>query len=194
MFFSKNIAVSLRGANPWRSAVFPGLVVAAALAVAVVGGMLNGKSGDDGVNGLVEALSSNSGNFLGSLGTLLPLGFAFVAGLVSAVNPCGFAMLPAYLGLYLGNEQSRGDGRSMRSLGRAIIVGGTVTFGFVALFSLAGIAIGLGGHSVIQEATPWFGVAVGVALAIAGAWLLGGGKDSPQPAYQGAFEQRNADG
>ena len=35
---------------------------------------------------------------------LIPLGYAFGAGMVSTVNPCGFAMLPAYLGLYLGSR------------------------------------------------------------------------------------------
>ena len=31
-----------------------------------------------------------------------PLGLAFAAGLVATINPCGFAMLPAYLSFFLG--------------------------------------------------------------------------------------------
>ena len=30
--------------------------------------------------------------------------FAFTAGLLSTVNPCGFAMLPAYLSFFMGLE------------------------------------------------------------------------------------------
>ena len=44
--------------------------------------------------------------FLSQLAVLLPVGYAFGAGMVSAVNPCGFAMLPVYLTLYLGAEDS----------------------------------------------------------------------------------------
>ncbi len=40
--------------------------------------------------------------WVSDLAGLLPFGFAFGAGMIAAVNPCGFAMLPAYLSLYLG--------------------------------------------------------------------------------------------
>ena len=63
-----------------------------ALGVAFVGGIIAGNSGEDGVNQVVEGLSS----FLAGKGALAPLGIALAAGLVSVVNPCGFAMLPAY--------------------------------------------------------------------------------------------------
>ena len=44
------------------------------------------------------------------------LGLAFAAGLVAALNPCGFAMLPAYLALVV-----RGEGLSRASaVGRAL--------------------------------------------------------------------------
>ncbi len=33
-----------------------------------------------------------------NISLIIPLGYAFGAGMVSTVNPCGFAMLPAYLG------------------------------------------------------------------------------------------------
>ncbi len=50
--------------------------------------------------------------WLSGLVAVLPVGYAFGAGMVSAVNPCGFAMLPAYLSLYLG---AREDGFAKRS-------------------------------------------------------------------------------
>ncbi|MGH9112549.1 MAG: cytochrome c biogenesis protein CcdA, partial [Acidimicrobiales bacterium] len=34
-----------------------------------------------------------------------PVGFAFAAGMVAAFNPCGFAMLPAYLSWFLGQSE-----------------------------------------------------------------------------------------
>ena len=64
----------------------------------------------------------------------------------------------------------------IRRLGRALVVGGTVTAGFVALFGVAGIAIGLGARSIVEGAIPWFGLVIGILLALAGVWLLSGGK------------------
>ena len=178
MTIAKGISASLRVANVWRSLLFPALVATPALAVAFVGAILTGdSSGIGGVNGFVEFLSGDSSSFLGGLGLLAPFGFAFAAGMASAVNPCGFAMLPAYLGLYLGtNEKGNEDVKPVRHLGRAIVVGGTVTAGFVVLFGAAGTVIGLGARSFVGDVLPWVGLAVGVVLAIAGSWLIGGGK------------------
>ena len=177
MLTSRSIATSLRQAKVWWSVALPGLVATLALAVAVIAGTLTGSTADGGVNGYVDTISGRSGTFLGSLGVIIPLGFAFAAGLVSCVNPCGFAMLPAYLGLYLGDkQQGEGPMHPARLLGQALLVSGAVTAGFVVLFSVAGVAIGLGAHSIVEEATPWFGLAIGVALAVAGAWVLSGGK------------------
>ena len=160
----------------WRGYVLPVIAGSLALAVAVIGAILTGDAGGvDGVNAFVENLSGNSGSFLGDIG--LPLGFAFAAGMVAAVNPCGFAMLPAYLGLYLGSSEKGGNRKDViQHLGRALLVGGMVTSGFVFLFGAAGIVINAGARSVIGEVTPWFGLAIGVLLTIAGSWLLGGGK------------------
>ena len=167
----------MRKANLWRRAVFPGLIAFGALGMAIIGSIIAGNAGDDGVNEVVETLSNNSASFLGGMGSLAPLGFALAAGLVSAVNPCGFAMLPAYLGLYLGaNEQSNGAAHPVRLLSKALLVGGAVTAGFVVLFSVAGLVIGFGAHSFVVGVTPWIGLAIGVVLAIAGAWMLGGGE------------------
>jgi len=104
---------------------------------------------------------------------LLPLGFAFGAGMVSAVNPCGFAMLPAYLGLYLRGSVDRSGSRRER-LARAIVVGGSVTAGFVALFGITGLAIGAGTRS-LTSAFPWLGLGTGVLLVMVGAWTWFGG-------------------
>ena len=110
------------------------------------------------------------------LGLLAPLGFAFAAGMASAVNPCGFAMLPAYLGLYLGSkDKDREQPHPIRRLSRALLVGGAVTGGFVLLFGIAGLVIG-GGARTVVDIIPWLGLSIGILLAILGAWTLGGGK------------------
>jgi cytochrome c-type biogenesis protein len=145
-----------------------------ALGFAVVGAIITGS--DIGfVVGSVEGASASSGNFLDRASTLFPLGFAFSAGMVSSVNPCGFAMLPAYLGLYLGDSGNDGDERGLASrLQRAVLVGSTVTLGFVVMFAVVGVPIGLGARGIIGV-FPWVGLSIGVLLALVGTYILGGG-------------------
>ena len=85
--------------------VLPYLLSIAVLTAAVIAGFMVGTGGNSVVGGVLDA-SSNSSNRLGTLGDFLPFGFAFAAGMVSTVNPCGFMMLPAYLGLYVGTGQT----------------------------------------------------------------------------------------
>ena len=159
-----------------RLVAVPFLAGTLALGTAVVGALLVGGTGTGGVNGFVESLSGSSSSNLGELGLLAPLGFAFAVGMASAVNPCGFAMLPAYLGLYLGtNEQGTGRRGVAGHLGRALLVGAVVTSGFVLLFGTIGVIIGAGAKYVV-DFLPWLGLTIGVGLVLAGAWTLGGGK------------------
>ena len=175
MSLSRSKSTSLRQTAVFRSLGLPAIVATLALVAAFIGAKLIGTSnGIDGVNGFVESLSGGSSSLLGDLGLLAPLGFAFAAGMASAVNPCGFAMLPAYLGLYLGANQE--EAQRGRQLGRALLVGSTVTAGFVVLFGAAGAIIGLGARSVVVGILPWLGLGIGIALALAGAWMVGGGK------------------
>ena len=101
------------------------------------------------------------------LSTLL---VALTAGMVAAFNPCGFALLPAYLALFLGDEVGA---KSTSSVARALAVGAAVTAGFVAVFGLAGILIS--GFAVQVSAwTPYATIAVGPLLVLLGVWLLSG--------------------
>ena len=135
----------------------------------------------------VENLSATSSNFLGDASTILPLGFAFGAGMVASVNPCGFAMLPAYLGLYLGGEDEHGVQPSTPArIRRGLLIGGVVTAGFVVLFGVAGIVIGAGAQSVARF-FPWIGLSIGVVLAFGGAWVLSG-----RSMYSGMVERLSA--
>jgi cytochrome c biogenesis protein CcdA len=119
----------------------------------------------------VESLSARiSGLFL-LAGTKVPIGYALVAGMVAAVNPCGFALLPAYLGYYLGD--GRGGPGVRGQLGRALLVSGTVTASFALLFGLAGIIAGLAA-SALTSSLPWIGVTVGTGLMLLGGLLAAG--------------------
>ena len=156
-----------------KGVLLPGLVAVISLGVAVVGAFLvRGATGIDGVNGFVGMAETE---VVGRLGVLAPLGFAFGAGLAAAFNPCGFAMLPAYMGLYMGTGDEEGT-HPVTQLGRALLVGGAVTAGFVVLFGIAGVVIGIGARSVVGDVLPWLGLAIGVLLAVVGAWVIGGGK------------------
>ena len=176
MASSSNISSSQGHTNLLKSILLPASVTIVALGIAFVGAILIGNSnGIDGVNGFVEFLSGRSSSYLGGLVQASFL-FAFAAGMASAVNPCGFTMLPAYLGLYLGDSEKEARKlHPLELLGRAVMVGGVVTIGFVVLFGLAGTAIGFG-FSAAASALPWLGLTIGIGLTVAGAWILGGGK------------------
>ena len=171
-------AINFEQVNIFRSIVLPVVVATAALATAFIGAIIIGSdSGINGLNGFVESLSGNSSSKLGGWGLAAPLGFAFAVGAASAVNPCGFAMLPAYLGLYLGDQDSEsGETHPVRQLRQAVVVGSAVTAGFVVLFGSAGLIIGVGARAFIVDVLPWLGLVIGVVLALVGSWMLGGGK------------------
>ena len=101
-----------------------------------------------------------------------PLAAAFTAGMVATVNPCGFAMLPAYLGYFLGIDQGD-DGRSSASVSRALLVGTVVSAGFLLLFAIAGALVSWTSLAV-GEWSPWLTVVIGVALLGLGIAFLAG--------------------
>ena len=159
-----------------KKVLVPAAVAAVSLTTAFVGALVLGRSdGIDGVNKFVETLSGDSGNVLRGLA---PLGFAYAAGMVSAVNPCGFVMLPAYLGLYLGvNDKDAAPVYiPLVHIFRALKVGGSVTLGFVVLFGTAGILMAVGARAAVVDILPYLGLVIGIALALAGSWMVGGGK------------------
>jgi cytochrome c-type biogenesis protein len=102
--------------------------------------------------------------------------FAFGAGLLAPVNPCGFAMLPAFIGYYLGSDEGDAEGPDrplVNRVAQGLAVGGLVGGGFAAVMIGAGLAI-TAGLRPLTRAVPWAAVLVGVALAVLGIWLLAG--------------------
>jgi cytochrome c-type biogenesis protein len=96
------------------------------------------------------------------------LAFALVAGAAAAFNPCGFALLPAYLGLLVAPAS---DGRA--GLGRPVRFATGMTLGFVAVFGVVGLVLAPLALS-IERYLPVVTVAMGVLLVGLGAWLVAG--------------------
>ena len=117
------------------------------------------------------------------------LALAFSAGMVATVNPCGFALLPAYLSYFLGLEPggatasangaaSSANGPEEGSLPRApvvraLAVSAAVTLGFLVVFAVMGFAwSSISG--LIGRRLPWFTLAVGLLLVVLGVAMLRG--------------------
>ena len=107
-----------------------------------------------------------------NLVVVLPVGYAFGAGMVASVNPCGFFMLPSYVSYYLGTEE---EGYmavpAAARLGRAIALALVATMGFILVFASFGAVIAFGGM-VLVTYFPVGGLLIGAALAALGVWLL----------------------
>ncbi|CAL9371538.1 hypothetical protein SUDANB121_00882 [Nocardiopsis dassonvillei] len=103
----------------------------------------------------------------------LPYAIALVAGMLAALNPCGFAMLPGYLALLVASDGDTPGG--WRPLGRALATTLAVTAGFTAVFALFGlVAVPLA--LSLERHLPWATVAIGLLLVGLGGWLLAGRK------------------
>ncbi len=99
------------------------------------------------------------------------LGFALGAGLVAALNPCGFAFLPGYLGLVIvGEAQPAGRLPALVRAGAATLV---MAAGFVTVFGIFGLVVSPLITSA-QRYLPFATVVVGVGLVVLGLWLLSG--------------------
>lgn len=158
-------AIGARGVLALGAAIFAG---GGALLAAFVTGPNAGQ-----LNAGVEGLAGTSAALLSGVASSLPLGYAFAAGMVAAVNPCGFALLPAYLGLYLGERGPSDRSNPLGQLGRSVLVGGSVTAAFVLLFGTVGVILGLAAGPVARH-IPWAGLAVGLGLLVVGARQLAG--------------------
>jgi len=109
---------------------------------------------------------------MANLATLLPVGYAFGAGMVASVNPCGFFLLPSYISYHLGTEETDFYQTPVGArLFKALLLGSVATAGFVVIFALAGGLIAAGGQWLIQI-FPFAGVAIGAAMIILGLWLV----------------------
>jgi cytochrome c biogenesis protein CcdA len=161
--------------RPARRFLRPAIGAAVAVALAWAGEVAAATllPGVGELAGGIERAAGDSTVRLGHLAELLRVGYTFTVGMVAAVNPCGFALLPAYLALFLGTT----DGSPApvgRQLARARQVSALVTLGFVVLFGVAGFALTLITVAV-ADTLARIGVLIGTLLVAVGGLLLGGG-------------------
>ncbi|MDR7563644.1 MAG: cytochrome c biogenesis protein CcdA [Armatimonadota bacterium] len=110
---------------------------------------------------------------IATLATWLPVGYAFAAGMVAAVNPCGILLLPSLAAYALAQTDPESSGRRAT---RALAFGSLSTLGFVVLFGAAGLVIGTGGY-VLAQAFPYGGMLIGGILVLLGTWLVLSGRE-----------------
>lgn len=109
------------------------------------------------------------------LATWLPVGYAYAAGMVAAVNPCGILLLPSLAAFALAQGQR--DAATPRTrISRALTLGVVATAGFVVLFSAVGLVVGTGARAVVSW-FPYGGLGVGLGLILLGAWLVLSGRE-----------------
>jgi cytochrome c-type biogenesis protein len=99
-----------------------------------------------------------------------PFALAITAGMVATVNPCGFALLPAYLSAFVGLDERP---NRASAVARAFAVAAVVTAGFVTVFGLLGVVFG-GVLEEVQRVAPWFTIVFGLVVVGLGVYLLSG--------------------
>ncbi|MCP4223087.1 MAG: cytochrome c biogenesis protein CcdA [Actinomycetia bacterium] len=98
---------------------------------------------------------------------------AFALGMVALVNPCGFALLPAYLGYFLGMSDGSEHESRIVALNRAQVVGLSMSVGFLAVFGVFGLVLA-GVFSSIASALAWITLVMGIGLVILGIAMVAG--------------------
>ena len=93
--------------------------------------------------------------------------------MVAAVNPCGFAMLPAYLLLVVRGEQNSKRSSLLGGVGRALGATAGMALGFFTVFGVFG-ALTISAATTVQRYLPYATVVIGVVLVALGIWLLSG--------------------
>lgn len=99
------------------------------------------------------------------------LWLSFGSGLLAAVNPCGFVLLPTYLMYFLGVTGRPGTQRA--SVHRALIVGSALSAGFMSVFLVVGVITRLFTDYINQNAK-YVALLIGVALFVMGVAMLAG--------------------
>jgi cytochrome c biogenesis protein CcdA len=117
------------------------------------------------------------------------LGLSFLRGLVAAVNPCAFVLLPAYLMFFLGIEAERG-GPARASVQRALAVAAAVSSGFMLVFVVAGVTSNFF-TSWLDRNAKYATAVIGIGLVVLGtAMLFGYRLPLSTPAVSGAGRDR----
>ena len=104
--------------------------------------------------------------------------YALLLGAVAAFNPCGFALLPAYITVIVTGSADAGVTRAA-ALRRAVGFGLAMTLGFMAIFTGFGLlfgAVNIGLQGSILPYLSYVTVAIGAVLIWLGIVLMRGGE------------------
>ena len=149
--------------------------IALVLSVSIIVSVLANMSDLHTVNIVIDSISGITQGFLANIVGITGL-FAFSAGVVSAVNPCGFAMLPAYLGLYMSTSIYEKDSTHYgKMILKGLFIGCCVGLGVLSLFLFVGLITGFA-LNFIRSIMEWVGLLLGVGLITIGIWLMNGGR------------------
>lgn len=100
------------------------------------------------------------------------LWLSFSLGLLAAVNPCGFVLLPTYLLYFLGLPAGS-VGESRASVRRALLVSGALSAGFISVFVVVGAVTRLFTDWINLNAK-YMALVIGLALVVLGVAMLFG--------------------
>lgn len=106
------------------------------------------------------------------------LALAFTAGMIATINPCGFALLPAYLTYFLGLADGQ-DGAADAAAGtsasvlRAVRVSAAVTLGFISVFGVMGVLWSTV-SGVVASRLPYVTMVIGLGLVVLGVAMFFG--------------------
>ncbi len=132
-----------------------------------------------------------SAGMIGPAGVSLSL--AFGAGVLSTLNPCGFALLPAFISYTVKQQVSVASERGQenwRTLLRGGLLGLPLTVGFLLVFLIAGGVLALGGRLLVHL-FPWLAILVGAGLVLLGGWTLLTGRALHVPGLGAVAEKLN---
>jgi cytochrome c biogenesis protein CcdA len=91
------------------------------------------------------------------------LSLSFITGMLAAVNPCGFILLPTYLLYFLGLSSAEA-GKQRAPISRALVVSGAVSAGFLSVFLVIG--------AITRFFTDWVTANAKYATAVIGVGLI----------------------
>ena len=154
-----NVVTTASSATQTRQAVVFGLI-GLALGVLLIGAK--------------EQLYALQGG-VSEVASVLPFGYAFGAGMLAAVNPCGVLLMPSLVAYYLGSTGVADEDWVARAW-RAFLFGVMATLGFVVLFAVIGLLFSLTGRLVGSNTLGSYfrygGFAVGIGLTALGLWMV----------------------
>ena len=98
--------------------------------------------------------------------------YSFILGVLAAVNPCGFVLLPTYLIFFLGTREEP-NLKTGERLRRALVVSSGISLGFLAIFFVIGVISRLFTQWIEMNAK-YASLAIGIVLVVGGARMLTG--------------------